>query len=149
MLFAVSLACLLSITTIAIHALGTAWGLHWLRAKREYGPARLKTWHITWLMCQIGLLLLMLQFVEATCWALAYRWLTGIEQLGTMEEALYFSMVTFSSLGYGDIVLETPYRILSGLEAMNGCLIVGWSAAFFFAVLERTWRDHEVFSQDL
>jgi hypothetical protein len=61
--------------------------------------------------------------------------------LGTFEEAIYFSFVTFTTLGYGDITLPEIWRILSGFEALNGVLLIGWSTAMLFAVVQRTWKD--------
>ncbi len=61
--------------------------------------------------------------------------------LDSFEEATYFSFVTFTTLGYGDITLAGAWRILSGIEALNGVLLLGWSTALLFAVVQRTWKD--------
>ena len=53
----------------------------------------------------------------------------------TIEEATYFSTVTFTALGYGDIVLEPPFRLLSSFQAANGLFLFGWSTALVFAVV--------------
>jgi len=39
-------------------------------------------------------------------------------------------------LGYGDITLSKPVRILSGVEAINGILLIGWTTALLFAVVQ-------------
>jgi hypothetical protein len=63
-----------------------------------------------------------------------------VEEIGTFEEAVYFSVVTFTTLGYGDITLaDHQWRLLSGAEALNGVLLVGWSTALLFAVVQRCW----------
>ena len=54
----------------------------------------------------------------------------------SMEQAVYFSLVTFTTLGYGDITLDAPWRILTGIEALNGVLLLGWSTALTFAVIQ-------------
>ena len=70
--------------------------------------------------------LLMLHVVEVVVWAVAYRVLDPISSLDTFEKAMYFSVVTFTTLGYGDITLpEQEWRMLSGIEALNGILLVG------------------------
>ena len=53
---------------------------------------------------------------------------------------LYFSVVTFTTLGYGDISLSADYRLLSGIEALNGIILVGWTTAMIFSVVQRIWR---------
>jgi hypothetical protein len=72
--------------------------------------------------------------MEIVSWALLY-----LQQgaLSGVEEALYFSGVTFASLGYGDITLDPRFRLLSSLEAMVGILMAGWSTALLVAVSQR------------
>lgn len=84
-----------------------------------------------------ALLLLLLHIVEVTIWAAIYLMIPEIQQLGNFEEALYFSMATFTTLGYGDIVLEHHWRIMSGFEAMNGIMLFGWSTAMLFSSVQR------------
>ena len=55
--------------------------------------------------------------------------------------ALYFSAETFSSLGYGDIVPDGVLRLLAGVEALNGLLLIGWSASYTYLAMERFWND--------
>ena len=67
--------------------------------------------------------------------------------VASLEPALYFSTVTFVALGYGDIVLDAPWRLLSAIEAANGVILIAWSTAFMFGVtarlraLEHDWLD--------
>ena len=49
---------------------------------------------------------------------------------------MYFSLVTFTTLGYGEITISSANRILAGLEAINGITLIGWSTAFMFAVFQ-------------
>jgi hypothetical protein len=70
-------------------------------------------------------------------WALFYM-LSGAIQ--TLEEALYFSTSTFTTVGYGDLVLSEKWRLLSSIEAMDGFLLFGWSAAFIFEVGSKLYR---------
>jgi hypothetical protein len=58
-------------------------------------------------------------------------------QLANFEEATYFSMVTYATVGYGDIVLEPQWRIMSGFEAMSGILLFGWSTAMLFSIVQK------------
>lgn len=79
-----------------------------------------------------------LHLLQVVLWALTYRQLVP-DVLPTFEEALYFSSVTFTTLGYGDITLTEGWRVLSGIEAVSGILLVGWSTALMFAVVQRSW----------
>lgn len=87
--------------------------------------------------------LLLLHWVEILIWAAAYLLLDPVAPITTVESAVYFSAVTFTTLGYGDITLGTDqWRILSGLEALNGVLLLGLSTALQFAVVQRSWQLH-------
>jgi len=83
--------------------------------------------------------LLTLHIIEVGVWAVVYLALPDIAEVGTFEEAIYFSTVTFSSLGYGDIVIQGSWRLLTAIESMAGVLIFGWSTALLFAVVQRIW----------
>lgn len=67
---------------------------------------------------------------EVWLWAGLYR-LLGI--LNDFETALYFSTITFSTVGYGDVVPAHGWRILAALEGINGFLLIGWSTAYLIA----------------
>ncbi len=58
-------------------------------------------------------------------------------QVETFDKAFYFSAQNYTSLGYGDVVLTSPWRILGPLEAISGLLLFGLSTAIMFAVLSR------------
>ncbi|MDE0059133.1 MAG: potassium channel family protein [Defluviicoccus sp.] len=59
-------------------------------------------------------------------WALYFLW-SGA--LGDLEEAVYFSLISFTTLGFGDIVLDRPHRLLSGMLAANGLVLFGLTTA--------------------
>jgi hypothetical protein len=61
----------------------------------------------------------------------------AIGAIGDFETALYFSVVTFSSLGYGDIVLTPQWRIFGAIEAANGLIMIAWSTAFLLSLMTR------------
>jgi hypothetical protein len=64
--------------------------------------------------------------------------LTGPAELSLMN-CLYFSAETFTSLGFGDVTPVGPIRLLAGLEALNGLLLIGWSASYTYIAMERFW----------
>ena len=87
--------------------------------------------------------LLLLHCVQILIWAVAYRMLTPVQPIDTLEAAVYFSAVTFTTLGYGDITLSgEQWRVLTGIEALNGVLLLGWSTALLYAVVHRTWSGY-------
>jgi hypothetical protein len=55
----------------------------------------------------------------------------------TFEAALYYSTATYSTIGYGDVVLDHNWRILGAIEGGNGVILLGWSTAFFVSVVAR------------
>ncbi len=61
----------------------------------------------------------------------------ALGELRSFEEALYFSTVTFVTLGYGDIVLTPNWRVLSAIEGANGVILIAWSTAFLLTVTSR------------
>jgi voltage-gated potassium channel Kch len=71
---------------------------------------------------------------EVWLWALVYRL---IGALPDFEHALYFSTVSFSTVGFGDVVPAEKWRLLGALEAVNGFLMIGWSTAYLIAASTR------------
>ncbi len=134
-------AVVLVAATVAIHAFGTTYWIRYL-SYRYVGPdgyfkARKALPAVTW----TALFLMMLHVVEILLWALAYLLLLPGNHLETFEKAAYFSAVTFTTLGYGDItLLEHHWRLLSGIEALDGILLVGWTTALLFLVVQRSWK---------
>lgn len=61
----------------------------------------------------------------------------GLGALNDFESALYFSTVSFASLGYGDIVLSAQWRMVGAIEAANGLILFAWSTAFLMSVMTR------------
>lgn len=88
------------------------------------------------LIAEIMLLLIVGIGVQIALWAVFYRFLDIIATIETFEKALYFSGVTFTSLGYGDIVLPPEYRLLAVFEAATGLLMFGITTAVMITVLE-------------
>ena len=56
------------------------------------------------------------------------------------SDCLYFSAETYTSLGFGDLSPVGPVRLLAGVEALNGLLLIGWSASFTYLSMERFWK---------
>jgi Ion channel len=67
---------------------------------------------------------------EVWLWAASF---TLIGVVDDFETALYFSTITFSTVGYGDVVPHPEWRMLAALEGVNGFLLIGWSTAYLIA----------------
>lgn len=68
--------------------------------------------------------------------------LSGATGFG-LATCLYFSAETYTSLGFGDLTPIGPVRLLAGVEALNGLLLIGWSASFTYISMERFWQAPE------
>ena len=84
--------------------------------------------------------------VEILLYAIAAYALGHFAHLGDVGDtsfttAFYFSAETYTSLGYGDIVPTGDLRLLAGVEALNGLLLIGWSASYTYIAMERFWRE--------
>lgn len=132
-------ATLLLVATVMVHAVGTT---QWLgRLRNRYATANGDIRMILRFRALVltAIFLTFLHVVEVFLWALAYLYVVPGAELDTLEEAFYFSAVTFTTLGFGDITLNSDWRVLSGIQAINGILLIGWSTAFIFAVLQHSW----------
>ena len=82
--------------------------------------------------------------VEIWSYAVIYY---ALEALPDFEQALYFSTTSFTTIGYGDVVLDRKWRLFGAIEGANGLLLFGWSTAFLFSVtarmrtLEHDWLE--------
>jgi hypothetical protein len=81
-------------------------------------------------MLSVSIGAFMVLSAQVWIWAIAYL-LLGV--LPDFETALYFSAVTFSTIGYGDVVPEPHWRMMAALEGINGLLMIGWSTAYLIA----------------
>jgi hypothetical protein len=63
-----------------------------------------------------------------------------ITAVHNLETALYFSLVSFTTVGYGDVVLSPDDRMLGAMQAASGMLLFGWSTALMFEILSITYR---------
>lgn len=133
---------LLVAVTVLIHAYGTHYWMRFMGSQFVDAHGNFHQGKILPAIISTAVTLLLLHVIEVIIWAVAYRLLTPIGSLDTFEKAVYFSSVTFTTLGYGDITLPLEeWRLLSGVEALNGILLVGWTTAFLFAVVQWSWSS--------
>ena len=132
MLTRLLVGCSLIAICVIIHAGALTWALRRLReiaVPREFWPA-------TGLFVVIAIGIVLLHCVEISLWAMLYVWNGAIPDL---PSAIYFSAVTYTTTGYGDLVLAKEWRIDAAMEALTGILMCGWSTGFFFAIVSRLY----------
>lgn len=134
MLVQFAIGSVLILATTVIHGLTTLLGVFMLRRHYERLDAPASSLHDTIVVAAFVLWLFLATVVEVWLWAAVYLHLGALR---TLEEALYFSTVTFSTLGYGDIILDESWRLLGSFEAANGLFLFGWSTALVFTVVQR------------
>jgi hypothetical protein len=89
--------------------------------------------------------------LEISFYALAYFFLKDHFDLGTFggkfvdnfPAYLYFSAETYTTIGLGDIYPLGPLRLITGIEALNGLLLIGWSASFTYLAMQKFWNIKE------
>lgn len=141
MMILVLTALIVTALTIVTHGLGTSWWLSHVGRRYPEAHQRLTVRGKAGVVIRTALFMIILHFAEILLWALAYMLVAGGE-LDSFEAAIYFSAVTFTTLGYGDITLSSDWRLLSGFEAIGGIVLIGWTTAFLYAVLQRMWEAH-------
>ena len=130
-----SLGAGLIAATVVIQALFMTVGLSTFKRTEERRPGAMA--RKPGITTVIWVLFLLIPIVlDVTLWATFYC-LGGA--LPSFEEALYFSTVTFTTVGYGDIVLGREWRQLATFEAVNGWIIFGWATALIMAVIQRLY----------
>ena len=126
--------CLMGLC-VAIHAGGVTWALGRLRRQP---PQTRGFWPDTWLFVLVAAWIVLLHLFEVCVWAMFFFWRDAIPDL---PSALYFSAVTYTTTGYGDIVLPQDWRLAGGVEALTGILMCGWSTGFFVAVVGKLYES--------
>jgi hypothetical protein len=124
--------CLMAIC-VAIHAAGMSEVLRQLRRYPQRVPA---FWPGTRLFVAVAAWIVLLHLAEIAVWAAFYCWKDAMPDLAS---ALYFSAVTYTTTGYGDLVLPETWRLVGGVEALTGILMCGWSTGVFFAIVNRLY----------
>ena len=123
--------CLLAIT-VTIHAAGLTAVLRRINSSSAFADPRF--WPATWLLVRVAGALMLVHLAEIAVWALFY-W--GWKCQPDAESAFYFSGVTYTSIGYGDLVLPKEWRLLSPVEGLTGILMCGLSTGLFVALVSK------------
>jgi hypothetical protein len=125
-------AALLALTVV-VHMTGMVALFRWLLVHVQ---SEKRLWPVTWLLIRFAWALIAVHLLEIAVWALFYL---GRGCLPDLESALYFSGVTYSTVGYGDLVLPEAWRLLGPIEGLTGILMCGLSTGLFFALISKLY----------
>lgn len=143
MLSAILLGGFIIIINVVLQAYGNLIWLKKIRPIFQRRPAPYpiqKVWH---LLIASFLFFTALHTIQTLIWALAYVQLPHTSQIfSNFTEAWYYSLVTFTTLGYGDITLMGDWRILSGIEAINGIMLIGWTTAMMYSLTQQILKTY-------
>ena len=120
--------------TTAIHASCTGAVIRGLRMTHAITWAHRSVATRVSLISVVVLMMFLAALLEAGIWAAVYL---AVGALPDLETALYFSTVTFTTLGYGDVTLDAGWRLLGSFQAANGTIMFGWTTAIVMAVIHR------------
>jgi hypothetical protein len=141
-----ALGALLMTTTVSVHFAGLLLLLWLLRSHSHRLRPRESPAGQGVVILVVVLGLVVAHAAEIWCYALAYM---AVSALPDFETALYFSTASFTTMGYGDVVLDKNWRLFGAIEGTNGLLLFGWSTAFLFSAtsrlsaLEHNWLDRQ------
>jgi hypothetical protein len=118
---------------LALQAMASVLAARYFAHARSQ-PLGPKPWRAIFLQFSVLMVVLMMgNIIQVVFWAVLYSWLGAVEDF---ETAVYFSGVTFTSLGYGDVVLKGLVRLLAPLQAANGLMMFGITTALFFSAVQ-------------
>ena len=122
---------------VAIHSATLVNFSAWLFTRRpslEQGNAMVL---YTLVLILAFFVLILLHLIETGIWGIFYYW-RGL--FPDFETSLYFSLGSYTTIGYGDVVLPQRWRMLGGIEGLSGVLLCGLSAAFVFALVNSAFQ---------
>lgn len=133
------IGAILVCATVLIHAIALD---RLMRLLEFIGPLFFKRFRRLWkipMLVVTVLCVLVAHIIQIWLWAFFY---IGVAAVPDFETALYFSTSTFTTVGYGDVVLDKTWRLISSFQSANGFLMFGWSTAFIFEVTSKLYdRD--------
>jgi len=126
-------AVLLLILTLWLQCAGLAVLIQWVRRAVAGDLHRLGPFRSAVLVVRLTGAVIVLHGVLILFWASCYRWLC----FSSWESAIYFSAGSYATVGYGDAVLPSNWRMLGPLESIVGVLMCGISVSVLFATITR------------
>lgn len=132
MLLKLLLAFVLMAACVTMHAIALAAALRYV--ERRFNALRPQFWQGAWLLTRVAGWTILSHLLQIVIWGAVYQ-LAGA--IGGLANAFYFSAVTYTTTGYGDLILPEEWRVIGGIEALTGILMCGLSTGLFFGVFAR------------
>ena len=133
LLHQLGVAFLLLTLTVWIECLGIARLITWARRAVAGDIHKLGPFRSAALVVRVTTAVITLHSSQVLVWAGCYRWLC----LPSWDSALYFSATSYTTVGYGDIILPSKWRMLGPIESILGILMCGLSVSLLFAIATR------------
>ena len=137
MLTEISIAVVIVLVCLLLHVVGILLMAERLLRHREYFERSGARIHVSYLMIILFSGIMVLHMAEACLWALLYY---SRDLFPDFETSLYFSVVSYAAIGYGDVLLPRNWRLLGAIEGVSGLLLCGISTAFIFAVMNGMFK---------
>jgi len=134
MLRQILVAFILVSINVSIHATGMVALFQGILAGRSRFNEKSGAMDEILLLIRIFAVIISLHLAQICSWAIFYTIWGGMENF---ETALYFSISSYTTIGYGDVVLPPRWRLLGGIEGVTGVLMFGWSTGAIFTVVSR------------
>lgn len=109
----------------------------WMLDRRENREQEMRTFSYMILLLVAFAVIIVLHMVEIAIWA-SFYYLRSL--FPDFETALYFSITSYTTIGFGDVVLPRAWRMLGGIEGVTGVLLCGLSTAFVFAIINAMFQ---------
>lgn len=138
MLTNIAIGALMLLVTTIIHAGGMVATFKVID-KYAHRHAKPSNWNRLMVVAVVVWMMFVASLLEVLAWSGTY---IALGEFDAIEPALYFSNVTYTTVGYGDIVLSPGRRLLASFEATNGLIMFGWTTAVVVAAVQRVTRSH-------
>ncbi|MEQ3746082.1 MAG: ion channel [Henriciella sp.] len=142
MLTQIGIGSSLIVLTIIVMAIFVGLAIRFIEAFAARFARKIATFKLIVALVLVTLFMLAGLSLSIWIWALAFFWLGAFD---TILASLYFSMVAFTTLGFGDLTLPNEWKLQSGFIAANGLILFGFVTAFlmeFFGQLRRSHDEH-------
>jgi voltage-gated potassium channel len=125
-------AMMIAFFCLLLHVAGLLVIAEWLLHRRDYLERTVPMVGYGILLLVLFSMIMFLHLVGIAVWGIFYY---SKGWFNDFETAVYFSLSSYTTIGYGDVLLPQRWRLLGGIEGIAGVLLCGLSTAFLFAVM--------------
>lgn len=137
------IGAVLNVVTILFHGLILDWIIRHMKWAERPALLKFRQLRKALVLTAVLLVILLALTVEIWIWSAFF---IAVDAFPDWETAVYFTTSTFTTVGFGDIVLDTDWRLLGSITSANGFLLFGWSIAFIFEIVSGVYyRESKLF----